>query len=387
MRLFKIRCIRFLLSIFRIFPVVKRRIVFVCHYGKSYACNPKYVYETMRETYGEEFQYVWVLNEPHPELSKDVILVKNKSLAFFYYVMTARVIIGNNALGSYLPKRKSQFFINTWHGGGAYKKVHFDVAAGKTDKKIYEIFAKQTDCHVSSSKMFTKCMSESTKVPEDKFLETGMPRNDCLIQYHREEMEGNRSLVQKKQQEILKKMGILKQVKGKKILLYAPTFRGDANHGYFQNSLNFSLVLKSFEKRFSGEWVLLFRGHHKIPAMEMERCIQVSDYEDMQEILLCTDALITDFSSVMWDYMFLQRPGFLYIPDLELQQKEHPFYTEVKDWPFEAAVSNEQLCSMIESYEEEKALAKIEAHKELLGSVETGCACEKLADYIRQLTL
>lgn len=382
MRLFKIKCIRLLLSVFRIFPIVKNRIVFVCNYGKSYACNPKYVFLALREKYGEELQYVWVLNKKHLELEGQAVQVKNKSMAFFYYMLTARAIVGNNALGSYLPKRKGQCFINTWHGGGAYKKVHFDVAVSEADRKIYEIFAEQTDCHLSSSKMFTECMSKSTKVPEERFLEAGMPRNDRLIGDFLQSGKSGAEEPDKEKEEILKKLGVPKELWQKKILLYAPTFRGETNHGYFQNSLDISAVLKSLEKRFSGEWILLFRGHPKMLSVEMEQCIRVTDYEDMQEILLCADALITDFSSVMWDYMFLQRPGFLYIPDMEELEKENRFYTRVEDWPFECAVSNSQLCQIIEHFNRQEAMDKIEAHKRLLGNVETGEACEKVAAYI-----
>lgn len=382
MRFIKIRCIRLILSLFRVFPIVNNRIVFVCHYGKSYACNPKYVYEAMREAYGEGYQYVWVLNEPHPELAKDVIRVRNKSLPFFYYMMTAKVIVGNNALGSFLPKRKKQCFLNTWHGGGAYKRVHFDVAAGRADRKIYEIFARQTDCHLSSSRMFTNCMAKSTGISGERFLETGMPRNDRLIAWTERKKKGQTEENERLRRLLLKKIGLSPTLAEKKLVLYAPTFRGDANHGYFENTLQINAVLKSLENRFSGEWLVLFRGHHKAPGMEPEGCINVSDYEDMQDILLCADALITDFSSVMWDYMFLQRPGFLYIPDLMQQEKEHPFYTDVSDWPFEAAVTNEALCKLIEGYHTEKAMAKIEAHKKLLGSVECGHACSRVLEYI-----
>lgn len=117
-------------------------------------------------------------------------------------------------------------------------------------------------------------------------------------------------------------------------------------------------------------------------SVEIKQCIRVTDYEDMQEILLCADALITDFSSVMWDYMFLQRPGFLYIPDLEEFKGKDRFYTKVEDWPFEYAVSNSQLCEIIEHFNRQEAMDKIEAHKRLLGNVETGEACEKVAAYI-----
>lgn len=385
MRLFKIRCIRMLLSVFWIFPIVKKRVVFVCHYGQSYACNPKYVYEALRETYGEKLQYIWVLNKRHKELDGQAIQVKNKSLAFFYYMLTARVIVGNNALGSYLPKRRNQCFINTWHGGGAYKRVHFDVAASDDDRKIYEIFAKQTDCHLSSSRMFTECMTVSTKVPKEKFMEIGMPRNDCLIQSLKRLQNGEKEAEEAKRRKILKKMKIPESLWENRFVLYAPTFRGDANHGYFENSLDAKAVLKSLQKRFGGEWTMLFRGHHKVPEMEIEQSICVTDYEDMQEILLCTDVLITDFSSVMWDYMLLQRPGFLYFPDMESRQKEQPFYTRIEEWPFEAAVSNEQLCKNVIEYEEAKAMKKMEAHKELLGSKETGSACGKLSEYIGKL--
>ncbi|MCM1160423.1 MAG: CDP-glycerol glycerophosphotransferase family protein [Roseburia sp.] len=382
MRLFKITCIRMLLSIFWLFPIVKKRVVFVCHYGKAYACNPKYVYEALRETYGEKLQYIWVLNKRHEELDGQAIQVKNKSLAFFYYMLTARVIVGNNALGSYLPKRKSQCFINTWHGGGAYKRVHFDVAASNADRKIYEIFAKQTDCHLSSSKMFTDCMAGSTKVPKERFMEIGMPRNDCLIQSYRALQGGEKEAQEAKRLSLLKKLQIPESLWKNRFVLYAPTFRGDANHGHFENSMDVKAVLQSLQKRFGGEWTMLFRGHYKVPEMEIEQSIGVTDYEDMQEILLCADVLITDFSSVMWDYMFLQRPGFLYFPDMNGWQQEGAFYTRIEDWPFEAAASNEELCEKISGYDEKKAMNKIENHKEALGNVEDGQACEKLVAYI-----
>lgn len=234
MRLFKITCIRLLLSVFRIFPIVNNRIVFVCNYGKSYACNPKYVFLALREKYGEGLQYVWVLNKKHPELEGQAVQVKNKSMAFFYYMLSARVIVGNNALGSYLPKRKGQCFINTWHGGGAYKKVHFDVAVSDADRKIYEIFAKQTDCHLSSSKMFTECMSKSTRVPKERFLETGMPRNDRLIGEFLQRGKNGEEESQRVKREILKKLGVPKELWQKKILLYAPTFRGKPTMDIFR---------------------------------------------------------------------------------------------------------------------------------------------------------
>lgn len=378
MKLLKINIFRMLLKLFYLIPIKKNKILFICHYGKYYGCNPKYIFEKVFYQYSSKLQYVWVLNKEHTNLDQNVIQVKNKSIFFFYHILTAKVIISNNALGSYIPKRKGQTFINTWHGGGAYKRVHFDIAEGKADKKVYQIFANQTDYHLSSSKLFTKCMSESTNIPKMKFLEFGMPRNDYII-------KTKGKINEEEKRKLVIQIGIPKEAWGKKFVLYAPTFRGKVNKGYFNNFLEVEKIIKSFEERFGGSWVLLFRSHQKVEGVTLENCIVVNDYEDMQHILLCSDALITDFSSVMWDFMFLQRPGFLFIPDLKEQLNNTPFYTPVDSWPFSVSITNDELCMQVKNFAEDKAKDKIEEHKRLLGNKDNGNATLKLLEFIKML--
>ena len=121
------RCIRGILRLMRVFPVKHNRVVFISYEGQRYACNPKYVSEYLQCAYPGEWEIIWVLDHPeqYPELKEQGIrVVKNDSPAFMKAVMTAGAIVSNNGLAMYFPPlRKNQCMVNTWHGGGAYKRV------------------------------------------------------------------------------------------------------------------------------------------------------------------------------------------------------------------------------------------------------------------------
>jgi CDP-glycerol glycerophosphotransferase len=99
----------------------------------------------------------------------------------------------------------------------------------------------------------------------------------------------------------------------------------------------------------------------------------------MQELLAAADILITDYSSCVWDYAFLNRPCFLYVPDREEYTEKTGFYVGLEQWPFAQAVTMEQLLTAIEDYEPEQAAAQRQAHLAALGSYEQGDCCQQLA--------
>ncbi|OUP49745.1 CDP-glycerol glycerophosphotransferase family protein [Lachnoclostridium sp. An181] len=361
---------RTVLKIFYIVPVNRKRIYFSANRGTSISCNPKYIYEYMVENFPGQFEYVWeyVMDR---KTDKQTKYVKPYSLQSILYLLTSKVIISNDGLGSYIPKRKNQCFINTWHGGGAYKRVGEETIEGcGVEMKINKICGKQTDIFISSCRMFSKVMSYSKAVDQNKFLECGMPRNDFLV---------NGKGKEKKE----KVYQYLKLDSSKKTVMFAPTYRGNEGDAKFDNEIDKDRCLNALQKRFGGEWVFLIRKHHFVEKdIESEGCIDVSDYPDMQELLGAVDVFITDYSSTIWDYSLTFKPGFLFVPDLEKYQAERNFYTNPSTWAFPLAKSNVELERLILNFDQEKNRKKIETHHKILENKETGCATEMAVNKI-----
>lgn len=369
------------LKILYLFPVDKKKIFFSSYEGMQFSCNPKYLYEYLREKQGSKLKYVYEYNRAElPEaLKKDVAVVTHNSPRYFLEVMTSGVIVTNSGITAKIPLRKSQFHLNTWHGGGAYKKVGMDIASemNGSGNLFIKISQAQTSAFLSSSRRFTEVMESAAGLMPEKFLPFGMPRNDMLLQ------GGN----EKKCSLIRQKYGFSPE---ERLVLYAPTYRGKAGYrdASCENHLDGQMVLEALKKRFGGRWRLLYRGHyfqHTFAVKEDQT--DVSDYPDMQELLALADVLITDYSSSIWDFSFTKKPGFLFVPDLESYKNERTFYTPVEQWPYKAAVTNEELCQIILDYDEAVQRERCRKHHEALGNYEKGTATEQTAELLMKQLL
>jgi CDP-glycerol glycerophosphotransferase len=289
-------------------------------------------------------------------------------------MLTSKVIISNNPFPSYIPLRKQQVFINTWHGGGAYKTVgNISKEATNVYDKILKITSGQTSIYISSCKKFTEVTSLETKIPVSKFLECGLPRNDIFFTNHK-----------KIRDVVCKKYAVLLN---QSILLYAPTYRGNPHNATFENKLNLKNCINALNSRFDTDTVVFFRSHHALNIhINSYNIIDVTAYPDMQELLCACDFLITDYSSCMWDFSLTTKPGFLYVPDLEYYHRERSFYTPIKSWPYPFASTNDELVNIIKNYDAKRAKQKIEAHLNSLGSFEHGNASDIIADLIVKIS-
>jgi CDP-glycerol glycerophosphotransferase len=365
--------LRIILRVFYIIPINERKIVFASYEGKQYSCNPKYIFEYMMKQYDNAFIYIWAINKHNllPDECQNIQTVKYLSFGYLFHVFTAGYIINNAAVKPYLPFRKGQTIVNTWHGGGAYKTVFIDALAYK--KNIISMIAarkktaKMVKYVISSCEKFTVVSSKVWAVPTAKFLPIGMPRNDILFDIP--------DSVKRKVRDYFS------MEDGKKIVLYAPTYRGDRrNADVMTFSPDILLLLQSLKKRFESVFLFLYRSHiyNKICNTENKNIVSASNYPDMQELLCAADILITDYSSSIWDFSFTFRPCFLYAPDLKKYQSEQGFYTPIEEWPFPLAETNEQLMENILNFDEEKYKQAVKKHHLDLGSYENGTACEQL---------
>jgi len=370
--------IRVILRVFWIFPVEKKKMLFCSYGGKQYSCNPKYIFEYMIERYGNTFKYIWSVNMPSimPEKYKDIKTVKYMSFQYICHVLTAGVIIYNNVIQSFFPIRRNQIVVNTFHGGGAYKKIHIDAFPDK--RKVFSmeitriVSSKAVKYVISSCERFTAVCSKVWSIPAEKFLPIGMPRNDIIFNI---------------QDSMVKKVKdhFNLNVK-KKIVLYAPTVWGNKKYAETMfYSLNVQYLLQTLNNKFGNEFVLLYRLHmsreNNIDVQHKD-IIPASDYPDMQELLCATDVLVTDYSSSVWDFSFTFKPCFLFTPDLDEYKEKQGFYTPIEEWPFSFAKTSEQLMDNIKNFDQEEYTTAVKAHHKALGSYEQGTATKQFCDIL-----
>ena len=369
-----------ILHVFYIFPINKKKIYYRAFSGTKFACNPKYIYIYFIQKFGLEYKHVWELkNGDANSFSKNTVICKKlTSIKTLKELMTSKYIITNTGFPWWIPIRKKQVVLETWHGGGAYKRVGVYEKINKIFEIEQKLDAKQTTFYISSSKKFTEVQSPSKYVPMDRFIPTGMPRNSIFF---------DKDKVENIKNHVYEKYGISKI---KKILLYAPTYRGETGFkktGDVNNIMPcFSKLIDNISKKFNGEWIILYRSHYfdsLITKIDNINIIDVTSYEDMQELLCASDILITDFSSSMWDFALSKKPCFLFAPDIQQYIDQRGFYTDPYSWPFSMSVSDEELESNIDKFDYDSYLNAINKHFKEFESYECKNSCEKVCKYLK----
>ena len=360
------------LQLFRVLPL-KARVNFISFSGRQYSDSPKRISDALLEL-RPDIEQVWAFNDPEKfEFLKEkgIRVVKYKSFEYLYYVMTSKVYVDNAEFWSILKFRPEQMVLETWHGGGAYKRVgghRIDVNAREQHHAVEKM--NKITLFLSSSQAFTEYVIRGAYQYQGEVLECGLPRNDDLL--HPDPATAAR---------VRKALDIGPD---KKVLLYAPTFRN--SHTLDLYDVDFARLKTALEKRFGGEWVILLRMHyyvaHKAMATRAEYLRNATDYPDMQDLLIAADVLLTDYSSCMWDFSLMHRPCFLYARDIAAYQGERDFYTPIGEWPFPLASDNDELEQVIEAFDEDRYHADVDRHHADLGSTESGTAAKQCAQRI-----
>jgi CDP-glycerol glycerophosphotransferase len=305
-------------------PIRPRTVVFESHLGKQYSDNPRYIYEAM---VAEQLPYrcVWSYRNDPAKFPDRAIRVRRDSWRYYYEVARAGYIVDNQGLPAVVVRRPGQRYVQTWHGS-PFKQMGFDEprlarAPDKTQRALSEAVNRWDDFVVMSS--------WSDKVFRDAFrlktnsLRTGYPRNDRLFQ------AGDETL----RSQLRQQLGLPSD---RKILLYAPTFRRYPRPLTIGNPRNTPhLDLAAFEEALGDQWFVVVRAHYLDRVTVRRRYLNVarnmSSYDDVTDLLLVSDALLTDYSSVMFDYSLTGRPMAFYTSDYELYKFTRGSYFELMD--------------------------------------------------------
>lgn len=358
-------------------PIKKNKIIMWSNSFKSYGCNPKYIAEYLLNNYFGEYDIVWVIDAGLPipsEIPEGIRIVRYFSKEYLYELHTAHFVICNARTSSayYWKKRKNQVYIQTWHSSIRLKTIEKDAINHLPDHYIDAAKAdsEKIDYIISGCEFSSRIFKNSFWYNGD-VLECGTPRIDYLLNFN-------------DKPNLMKRMGISNEYN---YILYAPTFRNDDEYNY---NFDFKSLIDICSQKFGGKWKILYRLHpnliFKIKEYELgEECINMCHYSDMQELIAISDLMITDYSSCMFDMMYIKKPCILYMPDYDSYvSRERDLYFNIKDLPFIMAYEEEEIYKAIENFNEEKYEKDINVFLNKIGSFETGDACRKIADLIEK---
>ncbi|MGH3240079.1 MAG: CDP-glycerol glycerophosphotransferase family protein [Spirillospora sp.] len=282
--------------------------VFDSHGGTQYSCNPRAIYEELARR-KPDLECVWVSQDGQFAVDGKARTVQAGSREHYRVLARARYLVTNHGLPPWYVKRDGQTYVQTWHGTPLKKLAHDlrDLPYQRVERLDWtEWEVPRWDLLLSPSPFATQVMRRAFRY-EGEVLETGYPRNDILSTPEWESI-GTR---------IRKRLGI---PDGKKVVLYAPTWRDDRHHAYGKHGFSLELDVDTMRKALGDDHVLLLRTHHFItdrnrPALD-DFLIDVSRYPEIAELYMASDVLVTDYSSAMFDYAILGRPIVLYTYDL-----------------------------------------------------------------------
>ena len=318
-----------MLSICNVFvrmrPIRKNQIAFVSLEGKQLESDLKLIYDTLDQ---RKYRLVTVLTSfEKNSLWMNFLYFLNTIKQIFVINTSALVIINDNNYVISKFKRKGVQVIQVWHAAGAIKKF------GNVIPREYPIA--NYDYVLCNGTCWKKPYSEAFGVREEQVKVTGMPRLDHLCD--------QKYLNDAKQQMYDR----YPELKGKKVILYAPTFRGNIVQGMKKVHIDIHQLMK----KLGDQYAFLYKLHPllKTENLSEDRRIYNMNREDLHALFSITDILISDFSSIIFDFSLLNRPIYYFVPDLEQYLDERgcfvPYYQLMEGC---MAKNEEELLHLIE---------------------------------------
>lgn len=299
-------------------------ILYESYHGASISCNPYAIFKALVNNPDfSNWTHVWVINDRNripAELRgcSNLVFVKKESDLYRFYLTTCKYLINNSTFPTYFMRKPDQVYLNTWHGT-PQKTLFKDIHEGNFGhKNIARNFLHCT--HIIAPNAHTESVlitgNDIAEIYPGKILRTGYPRIDLML---------NATSVTKST--ILKKLNITNR---KPIILFAPTYREN------QTDADVIQLQADVEKLASSEYTLLFRGHYFVEEKlsKVKTSAQVVPQEvDTCELLSIVDLLITDYSSIYFDFLPKKKPIVFYVPDYEKYKAERGLYFDRASLP------------------------------------------------------
>lgn len=375
-----------------IFSIDKGLILFESFNGKLPSDSPYAIYqELIKQVKGDNLY--WGIKKDHMKEARaqfpDLNLVPRFSIKWLWLMTRAHFWVFNSRMPNWLKKNKDTIYIQTWHGT-PLKRLGADiqeVAMPGTDTEKYKnnfIFEANRWNYLIAPNEYSEKIFKQAFQFQNNMLEIGYPRNDELVNN-----KDNTKLQNELKKEIIGK-------ESGKVILYAPTWRDDyfikkGNYKFFM-PFNLEKIINCLDK----DDTLIIRPHYlvgdSIDITGYENRVKVCVNEAINELYLISDLLITDYSSVMFDFAILQRPMLFYPYDMaHYKEKLRGFYLEYSEVPGPIAEDERKLYKFVQEFtlkgQFSQYIEKERAFEQTFCSWEDGRASEKVIQLIQDKIL
>ena len=373
--------------IYRIIPVDPNMVLFISFNGRGYSDNPRAIYEAMRQD--ERFRdhtFLWAIKHHKKKgiTIEGARVIEYFSFSYFFYLSRAKYWIFNCKMPDYIRKKDEQIYLQTWHGTPLKRLAHDIHVAEDTTfyrsrmsaeemYRSYDVDVARYNYMISPNRFCTEVFQSAFQIDRDRLIETGYPRNDRLVNATAEDAA-----------QIRRQLGIPQD---KKVVLYAPTWRDDQ---YVAKGYTFHLEadFRKWKRLLGEDHVVVFKPHYLIineqaddPQLE-GFLYSIGADQDISSLYLIADVLVTDYSSVFYDYSVLKRPIYFYMYDIESYREElRGFYIDIyKDLPGKIYEEEETMLKDIAAgiYDE----ARLEEFHAYFNEHEDGQASKRVIDIV-----
>lgn len=364
--------------------VDEHTVIFIAFHGRGYTDNPKYIHQEMcKQSRFDDYTFVWALKKPNVEI-EHAKTIRYNSLHYFYYMCKAKYWIVNCKLPKHIQKKPEQVYLQTWHGTPLKRLAHDIVEvenqtfyrSGMNRKQMtdtYDDDVAKYNYMIAPNEFSYEVFQTAFRINPKRLIKTGYPRNDFLTNITPEEIEN-----------IKQRFHIPAH---KKVLLYAPTWRDNS-----YNTRGYTFELKAdfhrWKEVLGDEYVVLFKPHYLIiNKFENDASLEGFIYNvdanaDINDLYVISDVLVTDYSSVFFDYANLNRPMYFYMFDLEEYADElRGFYFDIYEvMPGDIIQDEEQLLADIKKGQYD--FKRLEAFNQRFNNWQDGHASQRVIDIV-----
>lgn len=360
-------------------PRKEKLVIFESFHAKQYSDSPRAIYEYMKENHSD-YRLLWSVDKSAEKMFDEfeVPYIRRFTFKWFLLFPRAKYWVNNVRLPGWMPKPVETVYVQTWHGTPLKKlgididEIHMPGTSTTTYKRNFVNESGKWDYLVSPNPYSTEIFKRAFHY-KGKVIESGYPRNDVLTNH-------SENLISSLKQ----KLGIPEE---KKIMLYAPTWRDNEFYQKGKYKFEFQFDLENWKKEYGSEWVLLSRMHYLVAenfdfTAHEGTVYDVSAYPDIRDLYLVSDLMITDYSSVFFDYAILNRPIVFFMYDLENYRDQlRGFYINIEEeTPGPIVQTEEELFQAINTLKESNVQldSKFSAFKTKFSSLEDGHATERV---------
>lgn len=342
-----VHILQFFISFFSLFPIKSNLVIFESFHGKQFSDNPRAIYDYLVK-HKPNYYLIWSIQKGSEAVfnAHNVPYVRRLSIKWCYYMARSKYWVFNTRTPKWLNKKNDNIFIQTWHGT-PLKKLGLDINDVKMPGTSTEQYRKNIILESQKWDYLISPNYYSTKIFKNAFnyngeiIETGYPRNDFLVK------NNDRRSIEKTKL----KLGLPQD---KKIILYAPTWRDDEYFSQGRYKFNLQLDIQELQNNLGDNYILVLRTHYLIAEeLNIEKytdfAFDFSNHHDIRELYIVADYLITDYSSVFFDFKILKRPVIFFAYDLDKYRESlRGFYFNFeKDAPGPIVSTTREVIEMI----------------------------------------